>query len=167
VLSWSRERLPLPLSYLKEKPLLNALNEALKLTERVEENLKEALKTLARALVGDQEAARKVESFGAKEFYWSRMETPFKKFLLDLATDLQIEGEEKYYGKEVLPQWANTTIKIARNAMEYVINNLSASAHELLAAAQAESEFARQLGKTRKTCANFFPLETSAIGGRL
>lgn len=143
---WSRERLPLPLLYLTEKRLTSALDDALKLTESIEGNLKEAIKKLARNLIGEQEANALADSFGAKEFYWSRLGVSFKKFLLDLAR----EFEQTQEGEQTLTQWARTVVNTARAALEQAINSLSGSARELRAAAQAESEFARLLGKTRK-----------------
>lgn len=150
---WARERLPLPLSYLIEKQLTSALGDALKLTEKVEDNLKDAIRTLARNLVGDQEAGTLAESYNAKEFYWSRLGAPFKKFLTDLAR----EFEQTQEGELTLTQWAQTVVNTARDAVRYAINSLGSSARELHAASQAESEFARSLGKTRKSFSHLFP----------
>jgi CRISPR system Cascade subunit CasA len=152
---WTRERLPLPLGYLNEKALTAALEDALKLTEEVASNLGSAVKTLAKELVGDHEAGNLAASFGAREFYWSRLEPAFKKFLVDLAADSS--GDETEYGEKTLPEWARTVTRIADAAFNQAVNSLSGSARELQAGAVAQTAFDKLMGKTCKTFARLFP----------
>jgi len=152
---WARERLPLPLNYLNEKPLTAALEDALKLTEDVVGNLGIAVKTLAKELVGDHGAGNLPASFGVREFYWSRLESAFKKILVDLATDSS--ADETEYGEKTLPEWARIVMQTAAAAFNQAVNSLSGSARELQASAIAQTTFDKLMGKTCKTFAHLFP----------
>lgn len=165
---WARERLPLPLSYLSEKPLTGALDNALKVTEEVASNLSSAIKTMARHLVGDQDAGNLAASFEAREFYWSRLDPAFKKFLVALAADQSTD--EREYGETTLPEWARIVTRTAVAAFAQAANNLSGSARELQAIALAQAEFDKLMGKTRRTFPRLFPqngtTNPSTIGGK-
>ncbi|MCI0412694.1 type I-E CRISPR-associated protein Cse1/CasA [bacterium] len=149
---WSCERLPLPLAYLSDPELTSELEEALKLTDKFADNLNDAIKTLARNLVGTENAANLAKSFAAEEFYWSRLEAPFKKLLVDLAEEFSRDQETR----DSLRQWANTVSDTASKALQHTVNGLSGAARQLKAAAFAESEFARRASGTRKAFARFF-----------
>ena len=160
VSSWSREILPLPLSYLIEKPLTAALNHAIQLTEAVETPLKEAIKKLSIELVGKVDASKFSDSFQAKEFYWSSLNAPFKKLLADLAADESLdEDEEVRYGETELPRWAKFVARQADNALQHAINSLRGTARELKAASFAEAEFNKQMTAVKKNqnFLNLFP----------
>jgi CRISPR system Cascade subunit CasA len=158
---WARERLPLPLSYVSEKPLISALEDALKVTEEVAANLKRAVKTLAVKIVGDNEAGNLVASFDVETFYWSQLEPPFKKFLVDLSVDQS--NDELEYGEKTLPEWAGAIVHIANLAFAKAVNSLSGSARELQASAVAQSEFGKLMGKTYKTHARLFQQNSTAL----
>jgi CRISPR system Cascade subunit CasA len=159
---WARERLPLPLSYLSEKPLTSALDEALKVTEEIAKNLARAVKTLAshlvnklKSLAGEKDASKLAESFGAQEFFWSRLDPAFKKFLVALAADQS--ADESEYGETTLPEWARLVTRTASGAFAQAANSLSDSARELEAIALAQTEFDKLMGKTRKNFPRLFP----------
>jgi CRISPR system Cascade subunit CasA len=95
---WRHESLPLPLSYLDNPLLVESLKQALRLAERV---AREALRAAVWAAAvtrltaaPDQSPDSKrvgqlTDSLASDRLYWSRMELPFRDFLVDLARDLQ------------------------------------------------------------------------------
>jgi CRISPR system Cascade subunit CasA len=152
VIHWARERLPLPLSYLTDGALVEALADALKLAEGVAENLTDSVKTLARALVGNQDAGELARSFGAESLYWSRLETPFKRLLVALPNQ---NREDEY-------EWARMVERAAWNALNQITAGLGGSARDFKAAAAAETAFNQSLGKTRKKFSQLFPQTQTA-----
>ena len=155
---WSREILPLPLSYLIEKQLTAALNKAIQLTEAVETPLKEAIKKLSIELVGKVDAPKFSDSFQAKELYSSTLNAPFKQLLSDLAIDESLDDDDEIrYGATMSPKWAKFVARQADNALQHSINSLRSMARELKAASLAKTEFNKQMGKVKKDFPNLFP----------
>jgi CRISPR system Cascade subunit CasA len=155
VIHWARERLPLPLSYLTDGALVEVLADALNFAEEMAENLKTAVKTLARLLVGDQDAGELARSFGAESLYWSRLETPFKRLLVALPNQ---NREDEF-------EWARTVEGTAWAALNQVTAGLSGSARDFKAITAAEAAFSQSLGKTRKKFSHLFP-QTQTAGGQ-
>jgi CRISPR system Cascade subunit CasA len=157
VIHWAHERLPLPLSYLTDGSLVEALADDLRLAEEEEmlKNLKTAVKTLARTLVGDEDAGELARSFGAESLYWSRLEAPFKRLLVALPNR---NREDEF-------EWARTVERIAWLALNQVTASLSGSARDFKAITAAEAAFSQSLGKTRKKFSHLFP-QTQTAGGQ-
>jgi CRISPR system Cascade subunit CasA len=147
VFLWSRERLPLPLSYLCDAELVEVLGDALRLAEKIAENLKASIKTLAKEISTDQDASDVANSFGAEEFYWSRMEVQFKKLLIDIPNR---NREDEY-------KWARHLESTARDALAKATNSLNGSARDFKGITKAETEFSKLMGRTRKAFAAMFP----------
>ena len=91
---WRHESLPLPLAYLDKPELVESLKLALKLAEQVgsEALRKAAWVTVVARLTGDAggnpdkgRVAALVESFAPERLYWSRLERPYRKLLVELA----------------------------------------------------------------------------------
>ena len=170
VIFWARERLPLPLSYLIEPQLVDELRFALGLADDVFAALHESIRALAKLLaapLSDDRNARQPDpndvrnianSFSAHEFYWARLDQPFKKLLTDLPKDFQHKsGDTAQPGDEAMTEWAGTLQRTARTALDNAINSLSGSARDLKASATAEEHFNKQMGKIRKDYAHLFP----------
>ena len=110
---WRHERLPLPLAYLSDKHLADSLREALELTETTAQNLNRAIWTMAtRMLAADLDRKPKAEDvrsladhLGAGRAYWSHLEGPFKRLLVELPDD---KGEEGEYGGVQIGKWKST-----------------------------------------------------------
>jgi CRISPR system Cascade subunit CasA len=93
---WRHETLPLPLAYLDSPSLAEGLQHALTVTESV---AREALRPAAWAaaaarLTGNADmkpdkdrVAQLVDSFAPDRLYWSRLEAPFREFLIALAAE--------------------------------------------------------------------------------
>jgi hypothetical protein len=94
---WRHESLPLPLPYLDQPALVDCLKQALVLAERV---AREVLRSAVWAAMvsrltatSDQSpdskrVAQVVDSLGSERCYWSRLEVPFRDFLVLLAQNL-------------------------------------------------------------------------------
>lgn len=164
VLFWRHERLPLPLQYLSDSDLVNALREGLAIADRVGNALTMAAYQFALLTVVPQwdlmnavnqkkaesksgDAINKVrKSLQVGLHYWPALEREFRRFLLDLPQDRTIEeGREVVYGYHVTVQWAKTLQKVARRSFERAMCLESHSQRELKATAQAEACLRRHL----------------------
>jgi len=161
LLFWRHERLPLPLAYLREPQLIDRLRIALKQAEDVEFDLRAALFELARLLLAaeaDRPAAPQpdkknvqglLKSISVVPVYWSRLEVPFSKFLVDLAADrTKREDGSPEYGNTALPEWAATVRRTATSALGELTRSLDSSARSLKAGAVAKRTFDRHLART-------------------
>ncbi|MDB5311576.1 MAG: CRISPR-associated protein Cse1 family [Gemmataceae bacterium] len=91
---WRQESLPLPLEYLEDVDLVGSLKTVLRLAEEVaSEALRKAVwVTAANRLTGDSgmnpdtdRVRALVNSFAPERLYWSRLELPYRKLIVDLA----------------------------------------------------------------------------------
>ncbi len=154
---WRHEALPLPLAYLSDEELVSSLGNALSLAEDAGNRLRESTWLLARlVLVPDEskklgEEAKKDVSNMCKELspgrlYWSRLETHFKKLVVELPDDSSIDQHgSTFYGERCLPEWAETLRKVALEAFYAATAALGGSGRALKARAKAESQFRREL----------------------
>jgi CRISPR system Cascade subunit CasA len=167
---WSRERLPLPLTYLTEPNLVESLRFALKLAGDVGDGLEDSVRLLAKLLIAplsndkqarqpDANDVRKLASgFAAKEFYWARLEPAFKKLLTDLPEDQRAnQAAEDLPDTQAATEWARMLLDTARAALSKTINSLSGSARELKAGAEAERRFNVLMSQIRKAHPRLFP----------
>jgi len=174
---WARERLPLPLHYLIEPQLVEELRFALGLADDVSAALHQSILTLAKLLaapLSDDRNARQPDrndvrnianSFSAHEFYWARLDQPFKKLLTDLPKDFQPKsGDTAQSSDAAMTEWVGTLQRTVRAALDNAVNSLSGSAHDLKASAKAEGHFNQQMGKIRKEYAHLFPSGKMAGG---
>jgi len=164
VVLWRLERLPLPLVYLNDKDLRDALERALKLTEDVRNVLSSSMRVLAEFLIVPEldiggrkpfpdDVTRLVNGMGVDRHYWSRLDTSFRQLLVELADDRHPdpdEPDEIIYGSLVLPRWADTVVRAARESAAEAINGIGTTARCLKAAAVAERVLKAGLRRTRK-----------------
>lgn len=164
VILWRRERLPLPLAYLRDETLSGALRAALAFAEGAKGVLNGSVHRLAELCLspasdGDGRkppraaAADLAGSFGAERAYWSRLDAPFRRLLVDLERDRDADPdypEDVTYGATALPRWAETVSDAARRSLREVTRSLAGSARTLKAAARAEGYFERELRRLRE-----------------
>ncbi len=140
---WRHERLPLPLAYLKDKQLADTLREVLDLTETTAQNLNRAMWTMAtRMLAGGPDRKPKAEDvrnlsdhLGAGRAYWSQLETPFKRLLVELPDD---KDEESEYGGVQIGKWKSTLRHALWKAFRESTRGMERSTRNLKAVALAE-----------------------------
>jgi len=141
-LFWRHERLPLPLSYLKDEKLVDELKKALSLAEDVAISLQNILKKkMAKELGlikgGDRKSENDILSNKAKRIYWSRLEVPFKELLVNLPNDKIVE-----YGDEnQSSQWAKKIRNTAEEAFDYACDTLGTDARVLKTVTKFKNEF--------------------------
>ncbi|OGO02862.1 MAG: type I-E CRISPR-associated protein Cse1/CasA [Chloroflexi bacterium RBG_13_53_26] len=165
---WRHERLPLPLQYLEDEDLVDALKEALELAEDVGKLLGSGfieieitdkkgkrktirvpspLRILASELLlkdqngkTDPDAAKTLtESLSPSRPFWAALGIAFNRFMLDLAAD-KSEGRINS-----LQWWAKEIRKAASNAFEETARGLDRTGRTLKAVSKAENEFKKRL----------------------
>lgn len=156
IVLWRHERLPLPLDYLTEKPLRDTLRDAISLAEDVstlfthgfggggrdQKRYPRPMRVLAAALLAgvsdrqpdSRDIEHQVDHLGAERAYWSALEVPFRRFMVDLAE-----------GRSDLSQWAAEVGAISRRTFDEIVRDLDTSARSLRAAALAQRAFGWQL----------------------
>ena len=144
ILFWRLEHLPLPAQYLTDEELVEALETALKSTEKVADHLKWAMETLARSALYPLKAtenlapAQKAEvnhfvnHLCATEAYWSVLEVPFLDFIRRLPDDPD----------DVLADWNEIVRRSAFRAFNEATHDLDQSARVLRAIAEGQSHLA-------------------------
>ncbi len=143
------ERWPLPLAYLQDEPLVEALQTALDMSEAVSNQLWGATRTLATLFVcpeADQEGAHQparedldkvMGQWDVKRRYWAQLEPPFRLMLETLPADR--DG--------ALADWQRTLRRAAWSAFDSIAENLAANPRTLKAAVRAREQLAAGLGK--------------------
>ena len=149
---WRHERLPLPLAYLSDKQLADGLKEALELAETTARNLNRAIWVMAtRMLAADPDRKPKAEDvrsiadhLGAGRAYWSRLEGPFKRLLVELTDDRDEAGE---YGGVEIGKWKSTLRHTLWEAFRESTRGMERSTRNLKALALAERSLTAEARK--------------------
>ena len=153
---WRHECLPLPLRYLEDGDLLDALRRGLQLAEDTAQALDRSTRTFARLIVApncDRPGARQpdpgevnalVDSLAPGRAYWSQLEAPFREVAVKLPEDVSTaEDGDVEYGARVLRAWAATLRRVGGEALHRAIGGTEASARVLKAFARAERAWSR------------------------
>ena len=158
VLLWRHERLPLPVAYLTDLELYQALVSAIELAEAASRELERAVWTLAKLSLAprsDELGASQpkteqiralVRSLAPGAAYWPRLEAPFRHLLVDLEEDVSVDGDGcRYHGMRTLPEWARTLRLVSLSAFGSAVDGYDSSPRTIRAVARAENEFRRGL----------------------
>ncbi len=147
------ERLPLPLEYLAEKALVDAVEECLQLAEEVARQLWGAAQTLARVLLSPgnggadgreprrEDVAPLTGQWAVERHYWSRLELPFRELLVALPADLT--------GSRLA--WRETLRTCAREALEAVCRSLEQDPRRMKAVVRARDQLTAGLARVLRT----------------
>lgn len=177
---WRHERFPLPLEYLHNENLMDALKEGLDLAERagrllspgyVEIEIKTKnkerktsvpapLMVLASELLPkDQngrtdpgETRKLAASLSPSGSYFAALGTMFNTFLVNLSSDLNPDGST--FGDKALPAWAKEIRGAARNAFNETVNDLDRTGRSLKAVSRAEHDFNSHISRLMKEYLN-------------
>jgi CRISPR system Cascade subunit CasA len=153
---WRNERLPLRPEYLDNKPLLDTLREAIDLSEKYFTLLMKATYLLARLLLefttsrhpDKKDVNNLINHWQVDSIYWSQLEAPFSKLLIELPTDKsESDDVDREYGTRVMPEWNAHLNRTARAAFLVATNGVDGSSRGLKALAKAESMFAANVRK--------------------
>jgi CRISPR system Cascade subunit CasA len=154
---WRSERLPLTAEYLIEKKLLDKLGDAITVSNKVVSILDNSVEMLARNLlkfISDRKPEQKdVQQMAAhlqtESFYWSQLETHFKRLLTDLPNDRsRDEDGETVYGNRVLADWSRVLRSTANEAFHIATRSLDGSSRALKAVAIAQGSFNKKIHET-------------------
>lgn len=151
IILWRQEHLPLPLAYLEDKALLERLQEALALAEEAQKILRQQVRRLIQQLVAPhrnadpQEVDRLFRDWAPDRLFWSGLEAPFRRLLVDLPADQENIDEEVVYGHNSLPRWRDVVRRRAQAAFDQTAAKLRFSGRGLRAVAQVENSFQAQL----------------------
>jgi CRISPR system Cascade subunit CasA len=143
------EQMPLPMRYLTEQALVERLDEALKMTEDVRNQLWGAARTLATYLLSPQADASEARKPDRKDLdsmtgqwaverdYWSHLEISFRELVEDLpgGPELALKG------------WCATLRRTAWRAFDGVAHNVGAGPRGLKAEVRAREQLAAGLAK--------------------
>jgi CRISPR system Cascade subunit CasA len=135
---WRHDRMPLPLAYLNDGDLVTALQQALKLAEEGGRVLRRSVWHLATLILApngqspDTDRVRSVvDNLAPDRLYWSRLEIPFRQFLVRLAERPDAREQE-------VARWVKGELsRQAWQAFEQTAGALDHSARMLRAVVQA------------------------------
>lgn len=143
------ERMPLPLEYLRERALVEALEDAVRMAEATSRQLWGAARTLATFVLSpdaDAESGRQparedlnalTEQWAMERRYWPHLELPFRQTMEALPS-----GRE-----QALEPWRETLMRMAWRAFDQVAKNLEHDMSKLKAVVRARQQLAAGLGK--------------------
>ena len=134
--------MPLPLAYLNDGDLVAALQQALGLAEKVGGVLRRGVWHMATLVLApngqapDRERVRSaVDSLAPDRLYWSRLEVPFRRFLVRLA-------ERPNEREQEVARWVQGELsRQGCGAFEQTAGALDHSARVLRAVVQARQRF--------------------------
>lgn len=159
MLLWRQERLPLPLAYLDDVDLLRQLENALDLAERSNQILTWGMARVAALVMAPEaggqgrppdrgEVDRLLKSWAPGRFYWSWLESPFRRLLVELPDDREDSGDGVIiFGKRKMPEWVRTIYQAASETFREVAAGLERSVRSLKAVARVEGPFRSRLYK--------------------
>lgn len=148
---WRHERLPMPLRYLQDDFLVNALEKCLRRSEEIGDKVQKSLWTLAHEVLlpgketkdlskGDKDAIRKKQStYLAANIYWSSLELPFMEMIERLPDAPDLEAE--------VALWFELSASNAKSALKQTVNGLKPSSRNLKASVKAHSKLAYEINK--------------------
>ncbi|MGB7414625.1 MAG: type I-E CRISPR-associated protein Cse1/CasA [Thermosynechococcaceae cyanobacterium] len=147
-LGWTSEQFSAPIAYVKERPLWEALVDALRVAEEHQQVFRSfkgsPYHALAKAL-NHPDAGSFAKSLNGESRYWSALDREFQPLLVSLAADKTIDGNGTTYGNQVLPEWQKTVQAAAKQAFTKSI----ASIRDYQARAVALRSLDYQLRKLR------------------
>lgn len=157
---WRHEKLPLAPGYLTNDNLIEVLEVALVLADKVAGVLAYATRVLGRtamepgastggesrlSVLAERKVTEFVKSAGVERYYWSQIEVPFKQFMMNLADEMQDDHSE---GEQSLADWALTLRSSASKAFVEATSSMDTSTKNLKALANAERVFVTRIHRT-------------------
>jgi len=143
------EHLPLPLDYLSRRNLVEVLEEALELADKVGRHVWAATRVLAKFVIAresdlpnahqptSEDVGSLAGQWAVERGYWSRLELPFRKMIVDLPHDAAACRET----------WRGTLRATAWQAFDAVAETLEASPQHMKAVVRARDALALGLYK--------------------
>ena len=118
-LGWTSEQLSVPILYLKEKPLWQALEAALHTVEEHQQVFRSFKGSPYHALkdtLNYPDAGQLAKSLDGESRYWATLDQLFPLLLIDLMQDKTVDGNGTTYGKQVLQNWMKSVQSVAKQS---------------------------------------------------
>jgi len=128
-LGWVSEQFSVPIDYLKEKQLQQALVKALETAEKHQKTIfggyrGSPYQALAKIL-NHPDASCFAKSLDGESRYWANLDRKFQELLLPLSKDSETGGDETtIYGNRELPDWTKKVQRAARDAFTESIQSI-------------------------------------------
>jgi CRISPR system Cascade subunit CasA len=149
-LGWTSEQFSAPIAYLKERPLWEALVDALRVAEDHQQVFRSfqgsPYHVLAKEL-NHPDASSFAKSLDGQSRYWATLDREFQPLLSALAADKTVDGNGTVYGNQALPEWQTIVQAAAKQAFTESI----AAIRNYQARAVALRSLERQLASLRMT----------------
>jgi CRISPR system Cascade subunit CasA len=144
---WRHDRMPLPLAYLNDEMLVASLQQALTRAEEVAKVLRKCVWDMATLVLSPDKKSVDadrvqdvVDSLAPDRLYWSRLEIPFRRFLVGLA-------EEPDHQEQAVANWVRLELcRQARQAFEQTAGAWDHSARLLRAVTCSRRQLTAGLG---------------------
>jgi CRISPR system Cascade subunit CasA len=149
IILWRHDRMPLPLAYLGDRALLEQLKLALAVTEDAARALRGSSWLTACRILAPNESPKPdtdrvramVDALAPERLYWSRLEVPFRKHLVDLPGDGSSEHQAR-----MLSGWTFDVLRpTALRAFDETAGRLDQSARVLRAVAVGRRSLGSEL----------------------
>jgi CRISPR system Cascade subunit CasA len=118
-LGWTSEQFSAPIAYLKERPLWEALVDALRVVETNQQVFRSFQGSPYHALAKElnhPDAGSFAKSLDGESRYWATLDREFQPLLVNLAADKTVDGNGTAYGNQVLPLWQKLVQAAAKQA---------------------------------------------------
>lgn len=126
-LGWTSEQFSAPVTYLKERPLWEALVRSLQVTEEHQQVFRAFQGSPYHALAKElnhPDASSFAKSLDGESLYWATLDRVFQPLLANLANDKTIDGNGTTYGNKVLPAWLSIVQQAAKDAFTESITSI-------------------------------------------
>ena len=152
---WRRERLPLPPAYLDDKELVERLKNAIGHADEVGKHVRMAAWKAASTLLSNGQSSPDkarvgalVDSLAPDRLYWSRLEVPFRQFLVDLAGETEDDSGRQ---ELAVAHWVCNTLKPqARAAFDETVGSLAQTGREHRAVTLGREQLEKDLSSVTK-----------------
>jgi CRISPR system Cascade subunit CasA len=158
ILLWRHERIPIPLKYLRDEPLVNKLGQSLEITEETARTLENSIWNIAKEIIAPnteklndnqkKNIKNLTNNMAVSRPYWANLGQSFNNLVLKLAED---NTDEK---SATLKWWASIIFKEAMDAFSTISDNLNRNGKWLKAIAIAQNDFEIKLNHILKPYKN-------------
>jgi len=144
---WRHESFPLPPAYLTDPDLVKSLQAALDLAEEVGSAVRLGARSTAELLLApggrspdSKQLWATVDAIGADALYWSRLEEPFRRFLV------RLPGVPAHQKQEI-DTWFHEIRKIARDVFAQTAGQFDRTGRALHALVAGDERLGKALGR--------------------
>ncbi len=141
---WRHEEFPLPLAYLRNQDLVNALKRGIDSAASAGDRLRQATWRMAEDVLAPEGNADRgrvtalADSLAAERAYWPVLDVAFRRFMADLAEQYNVDGQ---FGAAAKKAWQAAVSEAASDAFELAARAIETSGRGFRAGAQGRARF--------------------------